>query len=167
MNPEQQSSRKQIQFESKSTRLQPRWWLIYVYGRRQILVLTYPLVGNYGVPSQPTAEWAESNRIWAGRFGAVVRIRPWITELRKRAVGIFAHKKSKNCHKTCCQMPKYFCQTIIVFFLKKRNKGENDEDKNHLVRISKLVCAGSGQRRSGSARGIYENVFAWSRIRLF
>jgi hypothetical protein len=36
--------------------------------RRQILVLTYPLVGNYGVPSQPTEQWAESHRIWAGQY---------------------------------------------------------------------------------------------------
>jgi len=34
--------------------------------RRQILVLTYPLVGNYGVPTKETwQEWAESSRIWA------------------------------------------------------------------------------------------------------
>lgn len=36
----------------------------------QILVLTYPLIGNYGVPSEETDEhgiqkWFESNQIWA------------------------------------------------------------------------------------------------------
>lgn len=36
----------------------------------QILVLTYPLIGNYGVPGDETDEhglpyWFESNRIWA------------------------------------------------------------------------------------------------------
>ena len=38
--------------------------------RRQLLVLTYPMVGNYGVPENNTKEelegWAESSRIWAG-----------------------------------------------------------------------------------------------------
>ena len=38
--------------------------------RRQLLVLTYPMVGNYGVPLNNTKEeldgWAESGRIWAG-----------------------------------------------------------------------------------------------------
>jgi carbamoyl-phosphate synthase/aspartate carbamoyltransferase/dihydroorotase len=31
----------------------------------QILVLTYPLIGNYGVPAGPLSSWAESHRIWA------------------------------------------------------------------------------------------------------
>ena len=35
--------------------------------RRQLLVLTYPLVGNYGVPGEESMEdWAESDKIWAG-----------------------------------------------------------------------------------------------------
>ena len=34
--------------------------------RRQLLVLTYPLIGNYGVPAPHTRDWAESERIWAG-----------------------------------------------------------------------------------------------------
>ena len=38
--------------------------------RRQLLVLTYPMVGNYGVPhASPQGDlngWAESGRIWAG-----------------------------------------------------------------------------------------------------
>ena len=38
--------------------------------RRQLLVLTYPMVGNYGVPDKVEDDqlegWAESSRIWAG-----------------------------------------------------------------------------------------------------
>ena len=38
--------------------------------RRQLLVLTYPLIGNYGVPHQfcgqdPLQNWSESSKIWA------------------------------------------------------------------------------------------------------
>ena len=41
--------------------------------RRQLVVVTYPLVGNYGVPinietgaAEELGDWAESARIWAG-----------------------------------------------------------------------------------------------------
>lgn len=43
--------------------------------RRQLVVLTYPLLGNYGVPldhpdgddaDDPLKTWSESSKIWAG-----------------------------------------------------------------------------------------------------
>merc|ERR1719481_1487271 len=41
--------------------------------RRQLVCLTYPLIGNYGVPKADNADeadqlstWAESSKIWAG-----------------------------------------------------------------------------------------------------
>lgn len=103
---------------------------------RQILVLTYPLIGNYGIPANEIDEyglpyWFESRKIWASglivgdlsekhsHWSATRSLDDWLCH--EGVPGIYgAFKKKKSIFFPCIQDPTYV--EVKVSFERQRER---------------------------------------------